>query len=156
MFARASLKGSGDESQEIVTAPTGNKEIVRTYGWYLRRFLADAKAKGAIPVVLSPVPRNRWNQEGAVHRAANDYSKWAKEAAQSQGAAFVDLNEIVAKRYEQLGPEKINALFGGDHTHTNLAGAELNAASVIAGLKTLADFPLRRCFSPQTSAALLP
>ncbi len=54
-----------------------------------------------------------------------------------RAADFVDLNEIVAKEYEKLGPEKVAKLFEGDHTHTNLAGAQLNAASVISGLAAL-------------------
>ena len=36
--------------------PTGKKEVVHTYGWYMRKYVADARAKGATPVVLSPVP----------------------------------------------------------------------------------------------------
>ena len=41
---------------------------------------------------------------------------------------------------EELGPEKVKTLyFGEDHTHTTVAGAELNAASVIAGLKGIKD-----------------
>ena len=44
-------------------------------------------------------------------------------------------------------PEKVEALFHGDNTHTSLQGAELNAESVIAGLKALKSNPLARYFS---------
>ena len=53
------------------------------------------------------------------------------------------MNEIVARHYDELGAEKVNELFGDDHTHTNPAGAEINAASVIAGLKGLRHCSLR-------------
>ena len=56
--ARGSLKGIGEETQEVTIEATGKKEVVRTFGWYMRKFIADAKAKGATPIVLSPVPRN--------------------------------------------------------------------------------------------------
>jgi rhamnogalacturonan acetylesterase len=138
---RASLKGNGEESQEVTDEKTGKKEIVHTYGWYLRKYIADAKAKGATPIVLSPIPRNIWKDK-TVNRASGDYGKWAAEAAKAQGAVFIDLNELVAKRYEELGPEKVKAFFPGDHTHTNLAGAELNAAAVVEGLKALKDCSL--------------
>ena len=77
------------------------------YGWYLRKYISDAKAKGATPIVLSLVPRKIW-KDGKIARASNDYAKWAAEAARAEGVAFVDLNDIVARHYEELGPEKVN------------------------------------------------
>jgi len=145
--ARASLKGNGEETREI-TDDAGKKEVVHTYGWYMRKYVADARAKGATPIVLSPVPRNMWGDDGKVLRAANDYGKWAAEAAKAGGAAFIDLNELVARRYEAAGPEKVKALyFGEDHTHTTPAGARLNAEAVVEGLKSLKDCPLCRYLS---------
>src|SRR5947208_8845412 len=58
--ARASLKGNGDETQEIENKISGKKEVVHTYGWYLRQYIRDAKDAGATPIVLSLVPRNIW------------------------------------------------------------------------------------------------
>ncbi len=141
--ARASLKGSGDETQEVTDEKTGKKETVHTYGWYMRKYIADAKAKQATPIVLSLVPRNIWKDDHTVVRATNDYAKWAGEAAKAEGVAFIDLNDIVARHYEQLGPEKVKTVyFGEDHTHTTPAGAQVNAASVVEGLRTLKDCPL--------------
>lgn len=77
---------------------------------------------------------------------------WASEAAQAEGVAFIDLNAIVAERYDAMGKEKVDALFGGDWTHTNAAGAEFNARSVISGLKALANHPLAAYLSPQAGA----
>ena len=77
-------------------------------------------------------------------RATNDYGKWAHEAAQAIGAAFVDLNEIIAAHYEQAGQDKVKtAYFVTDHTHTTPAGAQLNAASVVEGLRALPDCKLK-------------
>jgi lysophospholipase L1-like esterase len=139
--ARASLKGTGEETQEIVDAKTGKKEVVHTYGWYMRKYCTDAKAKGATPIILSPIPRNIW-KDGKVARASKDYGKWSAESARAEGVAFVDLNELIASRYEKLGEEKVKGLFFGDHTHTSPAGAKLNAESVVEGLRGLKDCPL--------------
>ena len=138
---RASLKGNGDDSQEVTVEMTGKQEVVHSYGWYLRQYISDTKARGATPIVLSLVPRKIW-RDGKIARASKDYGKWASEAAQAGGAAFVDLNEIVARRYESLGTEKVAALFADEHTHTNVEGAELNAECVVAGLKGLKHSPL--------------
>ena len=65
---------------------------------------------------------------------------------------FVDLTSIVADRYEKLGQEKVKEFFGPDHTHTSPAGAELNAASVVAGLKGLKRCELCKYFSAKGKA----
>jgi len=135
--ARASVKGAGDQTQDVVLEATGQKEVVHTYGWYLRTYIREAKAKGATPIVLSPVPRNMW-KDGHVIRASDDYGKWAAEVAKMESTWFIDLNEIVAAHYEEAGPEKVAPLFfGEDHTHTTKAGAQLNANSVVEGLRKL-------------------
>lgn len=143
--ARGSLKGTGDETKEIIVEATGKKETVHTYGWYLRKFISDAKSKGGIPIVLSPVPRNIW-KDGKVVRASADYGKWAEESARSENAVFIDLNEIIAEQYEKDGQEKVAGTYftAIDHTHTTPAGARLNAASVVAGLKKLKKTQLRK------------
>jgi lysophospholipase L1-like esterase len=141
--ARASLKGAGEESKDVVLTESGQPETVRTYGWYIRNYAREAKAKGAKVIVCSPVPRNIW-KDGKVARASNDYGKWAREAAEAEGVHFFDLNEVVAKAYEELGPEEVLARYftAADHTHTNEAGARFTAARVAAGLRDLRDSPL--------------
>jgi len=141
--ARGSIRGTGEETREIDNPITKKQEVVHSYGWYLRQYVRDAKAKGATPIVCSPVPRNIWKNR-QVARASGDYGKWAAEVATSEHAPFLDLNELIAKRYEIMGEEKVKDLFFGDHTHTNPEGARLNAESVVAGLKALSECPLSR------------
>ena len=138
--ARGSLRGTGEETEEIDNLLTHQHEVVHTYGSYLRRFIADARAAGAAPIVLSPVPRKIWN-DGRIVRS-EDYGRWAAEVALSEHVPFVDLNQIVARRYEALGAEKVEALFADEHTHTTRAGAEINAAAVVEGLEALEGKPL--------------
>ncbi|HEY1022470.1 MAG TPA: rhamnogalacturonan acetylesterase [Flavisolibacter sp.] len=132
--ARGSIRGIGEESKEIFNPIHKKQEVVHSYGWYLRKYIRDAKAKGAIPVVCSPIPRNQW-KEGKVVRSADSYSGWAAQVAKEEGAAFIDLNEIVATRYEALGTDAVKAFFPVDHTHTNREGAQLNAQIVVDALK---------------------
>lgn len=141
---RGVLRGTGEETVEL-TWPDSTKEIVRTYGWYLRKFVREAKSKGTIPVIASMIPRNQFVDarpddpfgRGKVKRAGNDFGKWAKEIAEQEGVAFIDLNAITADKYDAMGPEKVKEFFPGDHTHTNEAGAAVNAASVAEGIRLL-------------------
>ena len=137
---RGVLKGIGNETKELIW-PDGKLEVVHTYGWYLRKFIAEAKQKGAIPIVASMIPRNDW-RDGKVERANTSFGKWAAEVAKEEGSYFIDLNSITADKYDAMGSEKVKTFFPGDHTHTNAEGAKLNAASVIDGLKQLKDCPL--------------
>lgn len=139
---RGVLKGTGEETK-VLTWPDGSVETVHTYGWYLRKFVREAKAKGAIPIVISMIPRNQF-KDGKVLRAADSFGKWAAEVAKQEGVDFIDLNRIVADKYDVMGPEKVKTFFPGDHTHTNLEGAELNALSVVEGIKELKDCPLNK------------
>jgi lysophospholipase L1-like esterase len=67
---RASIKGTGEEIEEIVRKTDGQPETVHSYGWYLRKYIGDAKSKGATPVVVSLIPRNQWS-DGKVGRSGD-------------------------------------------------------------------------------------
>ena len=143
---RASLKGNSDETKDVAVERTGKPETVHTFGWYMRQYAREAKAKAVTPILCSLVPRKIW-KNGKVARGNESHGQWTAEAARAEGVAFLDLNEIIARRYEALGAEKVETLFADQHTHTTPAGAELNAASVIAGLKGLSTNPLAPFFS---------
>ena len=150
--ARASIKGVGDESRVITNKTTGVVETVHSYGWYLQIYVREARAKGATPIVLSPVPRNIW-KEGKVARASADYGKWAAEVAASEGVPFINLNELIARRYEQDGQEKVQSVYftSTDHTHTTPDGAEVSAARVVEGIRGLKELNLLDCLHPTSS-----
>jgi rhamnogalacturonan acetylesterase len=139
--ARRSINGSGDESIEVTLQRTGQKEVVHTFGWYLRQYIADIQAKGATPIVCSLIPRNDW-REGKVVQAGNSYAKWAREAAVAGGAFFFDLNAFVADLYDEMGQEAVKPLFPQEHTHTGWDGAVLNAQCVVEGIRGLTDCKL--------------
>ena len=137
--ARGSLPGIGEETREVARAD-GRKEVVYTYGHYLRGFIADAKAKGVTPILLSLTVRNIW-KDGKVERGSGKFGQWAAEVARSEGVAFIDVTNIIADRYDALGQEKVQLFFGGDHTHTSPMGASFNANAVVSGLRGLKDCP---------------
>jgi lysophospholipase L1-like esterase len=105
----------------------------------------DVMAKGAIPIICSPIPRNNW-KEGKVVRSNDGYAKWAAKVAKSKGACFIDLNDLVAAKYEELGTDKVKTFFPADHTHTNGDGAKLNAEIVVQRLKADGPKKLKKYF----------
>lgn len=151
--ARGTIKGVGDETQEVNNLLTKKLEEVHTFGWYEKQIIAESRAKGATPMVCSLIPRNNW-KDGHVLRADKDYAGWAGQVAQSENAPFLDINNIIADQYDQLGQEKVKPLFiVGAGPHTSIDGAETNAACVIAALKGLSTTaPLTKYFSPNAQA----
>jgi len=139
---RGVLKGTGEDTVQLSWS-NGTIETVHTYGWYIRKFVQEAKAKGAIPIVLSMIPRNEF-RDGKVLRAGKDYGLWAKQIAESENVLFIDLNGITSDKYDAWGPEKVKTYFPGDHTHTNQEGARVNAASIVDGIKANPKNPLNR------------
>lgn len=142
--ARGSIRGIGEETEEIDNLITKKHEIVHSYGWYMRKYIQDTKAKGGIPIVCSLVARNVW-KDGKIERASASYAKWAEEIAKAEGVVYIDLNDLVATRYEQLGVEEVTkTLFLQDHTHTTLVGAKINAGIVAEALKKQKTLKLKK------------
>ena len=107
--------------------------------------MAEAKAQGATVVICSPIPRNDW-KDGKVKRNPTDYGQWAAEAARQSGAAYIDLNQLIADRYDRTGEATVRATYfnATDHTHTIEAGAKLNAEAVAEGIRQQKGLALRK------------
>lgn len=134
--ARGTLPGIGNAHKEIYNPITKQQEIVHTYGWYLSKFVQEAKAKGVVVIICSPIPRNQW-KDGKVLRSVDSYAQWAEKIAKKEKVSFIQLNELVADDYDSLGEAQVNSYFPSDHTHTNLAGAQKNAAIIVKALQRL-------------------
>lgn len=151
---RPSIRGEGEDTAEALKGDLKTTETIRTFGWYLRKYATEAKAKGATPILLSMVPHQDW-QGGSIRRDEQQtFVRWTANAATATGALFIDTNALIAGGFERLGPAQVKPFFGDARTHTSPAGARYHAAAVIAGLKALNPNPLAPCFS--TAAGSLP
>jgi len=142
--ARGTIKGVSDSAKEIYNPITKQQEMVHTYGWYLSKFVNDAKAKGATVFICSPIPRNEWKDGKMIRYNETSYGLWAKQTAESTGACFIDLNSLIADEYDAMGKEKVDPFFPNEHTHTSREGAALNAACVVKGIKRLKKCELNK------------
>jgi rhamnogalacturonan acetylesterase len=129
---RGTLKGIGAEEKEV-TLLDGSHETVHTFGWYLRKYIADARAKGATPMLMDLTIRNIWT-DGHIERDMG-YDDAIRQVAAAEHVAFIDMANIEADKLEKLGPEATAKLFPIDHTHTSAEGAELVASSVAEALR---------------------
>ena len=141
---RATINASGDETLQLGVG--AQRKVIHTYGWYLRQYAAEAKAKGATLIICSPVPRNQW-ADGKIKRGFDGYAAWATESAKLAGVPFIDLNTLACDRYDALGQEKTRAYFN-DPQHTTKLGARVNAECVVEGIKRLANSPLAQALVP--------
>jgi rhamnogalacturonan acetylesterase len=139
--ARGVIRNNSDETVFVEkNILTGKPETVHSYGWYLRQIITGAKAKGAVAIVCSPIPRKSWSKDGnKINRVADSWGLWARQAAEQEGALFIDLNEIIARGYEKIGAAAVEPLFADKGTHTSVAGAQFNARAVVSGLNGLGE-----------------
>lgn len=137
--ARKSIDGNSDEAQHVKLT-TGKEEDVHTYGWYLRKYIQDAQAKGATAIVCSLIPRDDWKDGKIVPAQDNSYVLWAGQAAQQAGAHYINMNHIICDQLNVIGEKLTKGTLyrADDHTHTTLLGAQLNARCVVMGVKGLA------------------
>jgi rhamnogalacturonan acetylesterase len=147
--SRGSLPGIGEETKEIDNAQTGAHEVVHTYGWYLRKYIADARDKGMTPILCTQIPHcpQKPVEEGAVESAKT--VDWAEQVAKNENVLFADLNRTILKHYVGIDPAEIKTKYFTtlDNTHTNTDGADLNAACVVECLRGLKDNPLGKFFA---------
>ncbi|MBN1972591.1 MAG: alpha/beta fold hydrolase [Sedimentisphaerales bacterium] len=140
---RGELSGIGDETQQT-TGRDGKPVTSHTYGWYIKQFIAETRAKGATPVVCSLIPRGpRSPMSSNVPQVS-----WARDIAAAEKADFIDLHELITRKYDTMEPGAVNALFSGS-PHTSWAGAVVNAETVISGLKALKTDPAAAYYLPK-------
>ncbi|MDR3723710.1 MAG: rhamnogalacturonan acetylesterase [Terracidiphilus sp.] len=146
---RGTLKGIGEESQEV-TLLSGEKEVVHTYGWYIRKYIADTRAKGATPILLTLTVRNIWTKDpGGKQHIERDmgYGASLRQIASAQHVALLDMASLEAGILEDRGPERTAKLFPIDHTHTSAFGADLNARCVVNAIID-SGMPLKEFLHP--------
>jgi len=145
---KGALRGVGDGTER------NGEETVHSFGWYLRQFVEETRARGATPIICSLTPRKAWTEEGDFRRGGG-HAEWAAQSAKATGALFVPLNEIIGQRYEELGQREVDRLYvpsPKERLHTGWEGAVVNAECVVAGLKALPGDPFGGFFGKRAGA----
>ncbi|GGD82537.1 rhamnogalacturonan acetylesterase [Croceicoccus mobilis] len=106
------------------------------YPAYLRALIAEARARGAHPVLVTS-PERRFFDDGRIRDTLAGYPDAMRKVAQAEGVPLVDLNRDSIAIYEALGEQRAALAFndgGRDRTHHDNYGAWLMANAVAAGL----------------------
>ncbi|WP_213807013.1 rhamnogalacturonan acetylesterase [Granulicella sp. dw_53] len=150
---RGTLKGIGEDTKDVpqTTGPlAGQTETVHTYGWYLRKYIAETRAKQATPILLTVTVRNIWTSgpDGKPHIERDmGFRDFEYQIGAAEHVPVIDMATVAADGWETLGREKTVTYFPIDHTHTSAAGADLNAHSVVTALRN-AHSPLVTYLKP--------
>lgn len=112
-----------------------------TYKAEIRTHVAGIRAHGGVPVIVSPMERRNFDENGKVRATLADYAEAARQAAHELGVAFIDLNAMSKPFYEALGPVKSALAFAEptpghvDNTHHNNYGAYELAKAIVVGMR---------------------
>lgn len=128
--------------------PQTYAEARSTYQAYLRVFIAEARLRGAFPVLVTPVQRRQFNVTGKIVNSHGDYPEAMRAVAKELEVPLIDLTAASTTLYEALGPAKAPQAFSGvdprrDPTHHNNYGAYELAKCVVAGIRA-GRLPLAR------------
>ncbi|PWJ55051.1 lysophospholipase L1-like esterase [Dyadobacter jejuensis] len=147
-------------NDEVSTKKSYTNEV--EYRANLRRFVAETRAKKAIPILLTPVARRDFDAEGTLQDTHAVYSELVRKLAAEELVTLVDLDRLNQQRLRVLGPERSKDLFvhllPGEHpnylqgkvdnTHFNEYGARIMAQIVLGDLRRhksgLVDYVVRR------------
>ena len=107
-----------------------------TYKAELKRFVAEARKRGGIPVLITPVQRRTFDVEGKITNSHGDYPQAVRQAASEDSVPLIDLNAMSKSFYEALGPEASKQAFApGDATHHNNYGSYELATCIVEGIR---------------------
>ena len=120
-----------------VNWPQTYVEPFTTHRAYLKVFIAEARRRGAIPVLVTPMQRRNFDDQGKIRNTLGDFPESVRQTAKEENVALIDLTAMSIKFYEALGPEKAPLAFSGgrDATHHSDYGAYELAKCIVEGIQ---------------------
>jgi lysophospholipase L1-like esterase len=120
-------------------------------------YIAQARAKGATPVLITSMNRRTFDATGKITNSLAGYPDAVREIAAQQKTALIDLNAMSKTLFEAMGPEGSMKAFMhfpanafpnqteaiSDDTHFNKYGAYELARCVVHGIRE-ADLPIKK------------
>jgi len=127
----------------------------------LTDYIAQTRAKGATPVLVTAMNRRTFNDAGKITNSLSGYPDATREIAAQQKVALIDLNAMSKTLFEAMGPEGTlkafmhypeNSFPGqtaaiADDTHFNSYGAYELARCIVHGIRE-ANLPLTKLLDP--------
>ena len=107
-----------------------------TYKASLQKYIEEARTRKAIPVLVTPVSRRSFGEDGKIENNLGDFPDAVRQTAQEMQVPLIDLNAMSQKFYEAMGPdESARAFAPRDHTHHDNYGSYELAKCVVEGIR---------------------
>ena len=143
-------------NDEKIKDPSRYTEPNSTYKNYLKQYIDAARAKQAIPVLVTPVERRYFTEKGVLSSTHGEYPAAMKELGLEEHVPVIDLTAKSHALFQKLGPEKTKDVFlwldaqdnmnypNGvqDNTHFQENGAKKIARMVVDGIEESMLVPL--------------
>lgn len=106
---------------------------------FLRRYVDEARAAGATPVLVTPMHRRNFDKEGKATQELLPYAEAMKAVAKEKQVGLVDLHTVSGKLFEKLGDAGSADLSCSptDRTHFSEKGAKAMAELVLSLLPSV-------------------
>lgn len=110
------------------------------YRQYLRRYIADSRRIGAKPILVTPMVRRIFHEDGTLDDNLKPYAEAMKEVARERMVPVIDLHAASWKLIEKMGPVEARTLSRNrtDPTHFNEKGARAMLGLVLQELREAA------------------
>ena len=144
---RGILPGAGKETKEVLV-PTQTREIVHTYGEYLRMYVNEIRLRGGNPLLLSLTSRKNYGEDGKT-KLDSSKTEVIKAVAEEMGVPFIDFNQAIVDKYNNVfDTKKIDYLYFSDSIHASKFGAVINAETFVEQLRERKDIALSEYLLP--------
>ncbi|MEV0782122.1 rhamnogalacturonan acetylesterase [Streptomyces sp. NPDC050423] len=100
--------GHNDEKTED---PARGTDPYTTYQDCLGRYIAAARARRARPVLITPVERRRFAEDGTAKPTHGDYPAAMRALAAGERVPLLDMQALSLARWQELGPDGTEAYF---------------------------------------------
>jgi len=109
-----------------------------SYQENLKRYVAEARAQGTKPILLSPMTRRRY-RDGKIASILTPYAAAVRSVAKTTKTPMINLHQMSVELCNRLGPQR-SAELGpeGDATHFNSKGAEKMTDLILSELPRVA------------------
>ena len=132
------------------------------YRYNLEFFVKESRAKGAIPILFSPIVRRNFNEFGVLVDTHGVYPLMVRMVAKDMEVPFVDLQSLTERLEIEYGPEKSKSLHlhmepgenpyepNGRHDDTHLSEKGANIIAILT-LKDIAQkgLELKKYIKPE-------
>lgn len=136
--------GHNDEVQTKKSATTPTQFVDN-----LTKYVKETRDKKANPILITPVARRKFNEQGKIEDTHKEYAQLVRETAKKLNVPLIDLSQKSMELLQNLGVDKSRMLYNHleegqnpnypkgftDDTHFNELGARYMAELVLKELK---------------------